>query len=205
MNEGEQVVVDLPPHWDQLLPAASVLVLSVLVMIGAVVALPHAPIAVGYALAALVGIAGLRFLVVYLRWRSTRIILTSNRLSYRQGVLTKKSLDIVLVRLNDVTSTQSIIDRLLGSGKLYLETGGESSNYAFAHVRHPALLQSVIHEQIEESMRGSGGDGTHVATGPFKQAESIPDQIAKLDLLRQQGIITEEEFEGKKHQLLDRL
>ena len=34
---------------------------------------------------------------------------------------------------------------------------------------------------------------------------SIPEQIEKLDELRQRGVITREEFEAKKAQLLDRM
>jgi hypothetical protein len=34
---------------------------------------------------------------------------------------------------------------------------------------------------------------------------SIPEQIEKLDELRQRGIITQAEFDSKKTQLLDRL
>ncbi|MCL4313322.1 MAG: PH domain-containing protein [Actinobacteria bacterium] len=205
LNEDEQVVVDLLPHWDQLLPAASMLMFSVAVLVSTVLALPHAPIAVGYLLVAFTCVAALRFLVVYLRWRSTRIILTSSRFSYRQGILARRSLDIVLARLNDVSFAQSIADRLLGSGKLYLETGGEKGSYAFAHIRHPASLQSIIYEQIDELKKQTTGEGVHATTGPLRITDSIPDQIAKLDRLRQLGIITEEEFASKKHQLLDRL
>ena len=35
--------------------------------------------------------------------------------------------------------------------------------------------------------------------------ESIPEQIAKLDELRQQGVVSDEEFEAKKRDLLDRM
>ena len=38
-----------------------------------------------------------------------------------------------------------------------------------------------------------------------EQEESIPDQIADLAKLRDQGVITEAEFQAKKAQLLDRL
>jgi hypothetical protein len=46
-------------------------------------------------------------------------------------------------------------------------------------------------------------DGRNVA--PAAPAESIPDQIARLDQLRQQGVLTQAEFDAKKQQLLDRM
>jgi hypothetical protein len=37
------------------------------------------------------------------------------------------------------------------------------------------------------------------------EAESIPDQIAKLSALRDQGVLTEDEFQMKKQELLGRM
>jgi predicted Zn-dependent peptidase len=35
--------------------------------------------------------------------------------------------------------------------------------------------------------------------------DSIPDQIAQLEQLRQQGVLTQAEFDAKKQQLLERM
>jgi hypothetical protein len=44
-----------------------------------------------------------------------------------------------------------------------------------------------------------------VPLGPGGATSGIPDLIAELDELRQRGIISKEEFEAKKKELLDRL
>ena len=40
---------------------------------------------------------------------------------------------------------------------------------------------------------------------PAEPQLSIPEQIEKLDQLRRQGVVTDEEFEAKKRELLDRM
>ena len=40
---------------------------------------------------------------------------------------------------------------------------------------------------------------------PSEPQLSIPEQIEKLDQLRRQGVVTDEEFEAKKRELLDRM
>jgi predicted Zn-dependent peptidase len=44
-----------------------------------------------------------------------------------------------------------------------------------------------------------------VGQGVVAPQQSIPDQIAQLADLHRQGVLTAEEFEAKKRQLLDRL
>ncbi|CAB4345975.1 unannotated protein [freshwater metagenome] len=56
--------------------------------------------------------------------------------------------------------------------------------------------------QIKAADRISGG--INRAQG-HSDADSIPDQIAKLSSLRDQGVLTEAEFQAKKQELLGRM
>jgi hypothetical protein len=61
-------------------------------------------------------------------------------------------------------------------------------------------VQNEIYRQMEACA------ARHVAQPAVASAPmSIPEQLEKLDDLRQRGIITRAEFEAKKQQLLDRI
>ena len=47
---------------------------------------------------------------------------------------------------------------------------------------------------------GYEGTGSHA-----QHSESIPEQIAELDTLRKQGIVTDAEFQAKKRELLAKM
>jgi uncharacterized membrane protein YdbT with pleckstrin-like domain len=145
-------------------------------------------------LVALFLLAGLPFL----KWRFTMFVLTSDRLITRSGIISKHSKEIPLERINDVTFTQTIIERALGAGDLFLESAGERGQTHITNIRKPEQVQLMIYKETEENtnrmMRGGGTSG-----------QSIPDQIETLARLRDQGVLSDTEFEEKKQELLKRL
>lgn len=197
LNEGEEVVLDLRPHWSFLsgpvLAAVGVLVLAV----GTLAVFPTAP---GVALAAvlLLLIAAMAWLAGrYARWASTSFVLTSNRLVYRTGVLSRRGREIPLERLNDISVHQTILERLVGSGRLFVESAGAMGQEAFIGFPHCAAVQKAIHQQLQQSRRR-----VEVAGG--RTQLSVPEQLEKLDELYRRGVITWAEFDTAKASLLDR-
>ena len=57
-----------------------------------------------------------------LRWRTTTYELTTRRLRTRFGILTRRGRDIPLSRINDVSFERGPLDRLLGAGRLVVES-----------------------------------------------------------------------------------
>ena len=201
LNAGEEVVLDLHPHWVYFIRSggafAVALVFGVFVAFGM-----DDPPAVLEVLAAVLVLGSLLWVgVTYLRWITTNFVITTDRLIYRHGVLSKHGIEIPLERVNTVFFSQRVIERIVGSGDLVIESAGEMGRQNFSDVRKPSAVQNEIHKQMEANEnrkfdrvgRGAGA------------SESIPDQIAKLDQLRQQGVLTQAEFDAKKHQLLDKM
>jgi len=58
-----------------------------------------------------------------LRWQATRYILTSQRLVARYGMLRRRDEQVPLAAVRHVASEQSLLQRLLRSGNISLETG----------------------------------------------------------------------------------
>jgi membrane protein YdbS with pleckstrin-like domain len=198
LNEGEELVLDLRPHpWFFAGPAALLAGSLVLLIIAKGISdWPDAIVLLlaGIVLASLVWFAGR-----YARWATTNFVVTSDRIIFRAGVMAKRGIEIPLERVNTIFSNQSVIERMLGSGDLLIESGGEQGRETFSDIPHPQRVQNEVYRQIEGTQTRIYGGGR-----PNPQSDAL-DQLAKLDDLRKRGAITEQEFQTKKAQLLDRM
>jgi membrane protein YdbS with pleckstrin-like domain len=197
LNEGEEVVLDLRPHWWYL---SGPVALVVLVLAGTIASLvAGAPKALSIAVAVVLVISVVWLLTRYAKWTTTSFVLTSHRLVHRSGVLAKAGREIPLDHINDISYHQTIFDRLLGAGDLVIESAGERGQEVFPDLPKPGLIQNEIYRQIDAGK-------TRLADRMAGRRElSIPEQIDKLDELRQRGVISQSEFDAKKAQLLDRM
>jgi len=197
LNEGEDVVLDLHPHWwflaKQTLALLAAMVLGVLVLV-------NVDQAVVRVLAGVLIIVALGWWAVrYLDWRTTNFVVTTDRLIYRHGVLAKHGIEIPLERVNNVLFSQRLFERVLGAGDLIIESAGESGRQAFSDVRKPSAVQNEIYRQIEANENrkfdrvGRGGGSASVA-----------DELAKLEQLRRDGVLSDDEFAAQKARLLGR-
>ncbi len=204
LNDDEELVLDLHPHWWFLIEPLLALVAAV--VLGVYVLSRGDPPAVLEAASGVLVLVTLAwFGIRYAQWVTTHFVVTGDRLIYRHGVLAKHGIEIPLERVNTVFFSQSIFERMLGSGDLVIESAGEQGRQAFSNVRKPSAVQNEIYRQMEANEnrkfdrigqgQGRGDGGT----------QSIPDQIEQLDELRQRGVLTEAEFQAKKADLLRRM
>jgi uncharacterized membrane protein YdbT with pleckstrin-like domain len=128
--EGEQVVVHRHPHWRMLV----VPVLVLLLVVGGTSFLAALVSAQSWAVWAWLGLAaaGLaligRFTVFpVVRWRTTHFVVTNRRVLVREGVLTRHGMDIPLRRISSVQVRNSLLERMLGSGTLVIESDSDES------------------------------------------------------------------------------
>jgi membrane protein YdbS with pleckstrin-like domain len=204
LHSSEQVVLDLRPHWWFFASQASTLLAAVVLGVFALVVIDQAVVNI-LAAVLLVGVL-VWFLLRYLVWATTSFVITTDRVITRQGVLGRQGIEIPLERINTVFFSQTLFERLIGSGDLEIESAGEQGNQKISDIRKPLNVQNEIYRQMENNENrkfdrvGRNLGGT---SGPGQV--SIPDQIEKLDQLRHKGIISDAEFEAKKRDLLDRM
>lgn len=196
LNDDEDVILDLKPHWWALAGPGAGLVVAVAAGVAALVAV-HVD-TVRIAVAVIIAVAVMAFLLRFARWSTTNFVVTTDRLVFRSGVLAKSGREIPLDRVNDITYRQTLFQRLLRAGDLMIESAGERGQETFASVPRPESVQNEIYRQMELARRSVGA-------GAAVREASIPEQIEKLADLRQRGIISQAEFDAKKAQLLDRL
>jgi hypothetical protein len=162
--------------------------------------------------------------IKYFQWTMTYFVVTSRRVIYRTGVLSKRGVEIPLERVMNINFHQRLIDRIIGAGDLDIESAGKDGQTHFDFVRHPDGVQHEIYRQMEVRNMPQGGfsaptasaasvpppaqapaPGAGPATAAAAPAVSIPDQIEQLANLRDAGRITPDEYEQKKAELLDRM
>ena len=213
LNEGEEVVLDLRPHWWFMAEPTAALVGSVvlgIVVLRATKGSATWETALDLAAAALIVFCLGWFLVRYLRWVTTNFVVSTDRIVYRHGVLAKAGIEIPLDKINTVFFSQSIFERVLGAGDLAIESAGERGSESFKDVRKPSVVQNEIYKQMEANENrkydrvGRAIDDEPVPATVERQL-SITEQIEKLDELRRRGVLSDEEFSKKKTELLDRL
>ncbi|PZG85471.1 hypothetical protein C1I97_33595 [Streptomyces sp. NTH33] len=86
-------------------------------------------------------------------WRSTVYIVTTKRVSVREGFLTKTGHSIPLARVNDVEFRATLWERVLREGTLTIQSGSEHGTLALKHVPDPEGLQGLIYAAVEDEQR----------------------------------------------------
>jgi uncharacterized membrane protein YdbT with pleckstrin-like domain len=196
LNEDEDIVLDLHPHWWFLVgPIVATVAASAIAIVLARIEVDY----VWLAGLALVVVALFWLFVRYLKWRTTNFVLTTDRLIHRAGVLAKQGREIPLERINDLTVNQSLFERIIRAGDVLIESGGERGQSLLSDLPNPFAVQNAIYTEIERAQARTA-DRT-----AGRHELSVPEQIEKLDELRQRGLITNAEFEVKKAQLLERM
>ena len=210
IQDGETVALDLRPHWwyfsRNILTGIPLLIIVVIVL--ANVDTDDTLGKGAYWVVALVFLAWAGWLVLkYFQWVMTYFVVTSRRVIYRTGVLSKKGVEIPLERINNINFHQRIIDRLIGAGDLDIESAGKDGQSHFDFVRHPDGVQHEIYRQMEtrNMPQNFPPAAAAPAPAPVAPAANVPDQIEQLAHLRDQGHITPEEYEQKKAELLGRM
>ena len=149
LSEGENVVLDMHPHWKRLvLPVLSlVVVLALAGYLLAVVDDGRLQVLVAVAAAVLL----VAFTVVpFLRWRTTLFVVTTRRVVVRTGVLARQGRDVPLSRINDITFSHSLFERILGCGTLVVESAGERGQVVLTEVPNVEQVQRTLYDLVEQ-------------------------------------------------------
>ena len=208
LRDGEDLVLDLHPHWWYF---ASAFIAAIGAFIVGILVLAYVDVGFLRILSGLLILGTLIWLAErYIRWISTHFVLTTDRVIYRSGVVAKHGIEIPLQRINTIFFSQRIFERVLGLGDLKIESASETGAQVFEDIRSPDKVQHDIYAQMEANEnRGLEKLGDRLeakqAPAPTAAGPSATDQIAELHRLHQAGAITDAEFEAKKAELLGRM
>jgi uncharacterized membrane protein YdbT with pleckstrin-like domain len=209
LNDHEDIVLDLRPHWMYFLePIFGVIGLVVIAVLIALIFGSNGWLWTVLGVLFVVWLVWTLYRLVV--WSSINFVVTTDRVIYRSGVLSKSGIQIPLERINNVNFHQRLYERIFGAGDLLIESAGTSGQSRFSDVNHPDHVQNTIYKAME----GNENKGwQQVANAASQVAEaatpvtgvSVAQELATLEGLRDRGTITQEEFDRQKARLLGSL
>jgi len=176
-------------------------------------------------------LVGLGWLVyIYLEWYSQDYLVTNRRVIKVEGILSKRSADSSLEKINDAVLQQSLFGRMLGYGDLDIMTAAEESVDRYRMLSQAQTFKRTMLDQkhrLEQEAFQIPAPPLRAAPAPVvpspmpapalepavapppaprpMTSEEITGALGDLADLRDRGAISPEEYEAKKQELLGRL
>jgi uncharacterized membrane protein YdbT with pleckstrin-like domain len=202
LNPGEEVAVDLNPHWLYFFEPVATLVGVVILALIVQFQLDDGTVkdSLGVVLVVAILVAAVWAGIRFLKWTTTSFVVTDDRVIFRHGIFAKSGVQIPLERINNVNFHQTLVERLVGAGDLLIESGGESGQSRFTDVRHPDQLQKLIHAEIDSA--GQRAARANLPPPPAPVVTDVTTQLERLEGLLQRGSITRAEYDAQKAKIL---
>jgi len=165
LAEDEQVVLHRHPHWKRLVPAVLVLIVMTALAafgLGVVAQTTWEPTAKNV----IFGVIGAIWLVVvgwltlwpYLNWLTTHFVITDRRVMFRHGLATRTGIDIPLARVNSVEFRHGLLDRMLRTGTLIVESASQDP-LEFYDIPRVEQVHSLLYHEVFDTL-GAGESDT---------------------------------------------
>ena len=168
---GENLVLKDHPHWitvvkSVLLPVA----LLVLVAIADFTILGpewyYTPNLRKILSLAVIAIALLWFIVVWIRWRSIIYTLSDQRITIQTGVLSRQEKIIPIDRVQDATTKQSVFGRMLGYGRVEVDAAGAQGAEVLDHLPNPGDFRDQVFVQSEKRRGAAAPSAAPMPSNP---------------------------------------
>jgi uncharacterized membrane protein YdbT with pleckstrin-like domain len=212
INEGEDLALDLRPHWwffsKHILTGIPLVIVLILI---SRINDDDVRKVLAYIIGAIAVLWVIWLLVKLLEWMRTYFVVTDQRVIFRTGIIARHGVEIPLERINNINFHQGMWERVIGAGDLEIQSAGEEGTTLFSNVRHPDGVQQEVYRQMEGDAKRDAGRGADAMGDAVAKAmretrgESAAEKIEALAKLKDQGHITEAEFERKKADLLDKM
>jgi uncharacterized membrane protein YdbT with pleckstrin-like domain len=161
----------------------------------------------------------------YIQWWVEDYAVTNQKVMKVAGLLRKRTSGAALEKINDVIMEQGPLGRMLGYGTLRVSTASDSSDLTYETMRKPAEFRRAMLDQkmefeqadarnIADAVRASAPAAAPVAAAPVPVAPPAPpapvaptaeEKLRSLGKLRDDGLITAEDYEAKKADLLEQM
>jgi uncharacterized membrane protein YdbT with pleckstrin-like domain len=167
----------------------------------------------------------------YIQWWVEDYAVTNQKVMKVAGLLNKKTSGAALEKINDVVMEQGPLGRMLGYGTLKVATASDSTDLVYETMRAPAEFRRAM---LDQKMEFEQADARHIAEAvraaapapptpatevtvpipaappppppaPAPAVPTVDERLRSLAKLRDDGLLTPEEFEAKKAELIDQL
>ncbi|MEO1056544.1 MAG: PH domain-containing protein [Actinomycetota bacterium] len=146
----------------------------------------------------------------FVQWQTTRFAITDQRVAFQSGVIRRSGVSIPINRITNVNFDQSIIARMLNNGIVTIESAGETGDSIFENIPDPENVRNVIFKQVDiDKEADSTRDADALAAAlrdrlppPGESGASPKERLEELEALHADGLVSDEEFEQKRQQIL---
>ncbi|VAW00225.1 hypothetical protein MNBD_ACTINO01-405 [hydrothermal vent metagenome] len=202
LSNDEVIITSFRPHW-KLLFIPFLWFVLLIVVLGATTWFVRGLWWV-WLIAVLVA-AGFLVIRPLVNWWFTRYVLTTERLVTRVGLIAQSGVEIPLERITNVNFSQSVFERMLGAGDLLIESAGSSGQSKFSNIPRPDQFQTLLYKTREQRTIELSGTGGAAPSQPMPPSPDAASSIRKLAALRDEGLISPDEYEEKRKRLLDEI
>lgn len=194
LSQGEEIVKEFRPHWRMLvIPFGWTALLIAAVVLTWIFPPDRAWFDWG-----VTGIAAVAWVVLGLyplvSWFFTLYVLTNERLIHRSGIFARRGLEIPLEQINDLTFTQTILERVLHSGDLLIESAGTQGQSELSNIPEPEEFHSLLYKVREQRSIALKG-GVAPAPDPVSQLEGLAR-------LHEEGRVSDAEYAELRKKIL---
>jgi hypothetical protein len=225
---NESVVIEAKKHW--IAPARDSVWAAGMILLGlflwywnpsgdGILGFLWAAIAIARWVLLIGGIAWIVYNIVV--WRTAEFAVTNLRVLRYEGLVQRRSSETLLTSVSDVKLNVGIVGKALGYGDLQIFTqSGDAGSDNFTTITQPAAFRNAMMTLKLQAQTGGIPAYTPAPVAaapvapapapaaPAPAAATAQDQAAslvRLAELRDQGVITPEEFEAKKTEILSRM
>ena len=200
LGDREKIILISRQHWFILVSAIVLEIILILILIALTIIvgtfLPEFALLIG-AIGTILLLLPLTTLVRdVLDWMNRQFIVTNRRVIQISGILNKNVTDSSLAKVTDVKMEISALGRLFNYGDIEILTASEFGANLFRRIEEPINFKTAMLNAKEDLVQGERDP---------QQTDDFFEIIASLDRLRELGIISDQEFNQKKADLLARL
>ena len=163
---GETLVLQDHPHWITVIKS----VLAPVVLLVVVAIADFTLLGPGYGFyiprlrtiltLAVVALVLLWLIAVWIRWRSISYTLTDQRIKIESGVFGRQEKIIPIDRVQDCTTRQSLLGRILGYGRVEIDAAGAQGAEILDHLPNPGNFRDQVFTESEKRRGGPAPTAT---------------------------------------------
>ncbi|BBZ62039.1 PH domain-containing protein [Mycolicibacterium monacense] len=158
LARDEQVVLHRHPHWKRLIGAVLVLLFTsaaAAFVAGYVNTLAWDATAKNVIFLVIGGIwlvlVGWLTVWPFLNWWTTHFVITDRRVMFRHGLVTRAGIDIPLARINSVEFRHGLLDRILRTGTLVIESAAQDP-LEFHDIPRVEQVHSLLYHEVFDTL-----------------------------------------------------
>ena len=87
----------------------------------------------------------------FLNWLTTHFVITDRRVMFRHGVLSRSGIDIPLARINSVEFRHRLVDRILRTGTLVVESASQDP-LEFYDIPRVEQVHALLYHEVFDTL-----------------------------------------------------